>query len=316
MLDKELQTLLKISRRGHYPAFGESGIEQARENVKRLSAITALPSGEVEKVENYNIPANDGPTIAIRMYRPKQATRQLPVLLYFHGGGFVLYDIDDYDSFCRFIAASAGIVVASVDYRRAPEHRFPSPYADALSSLEWLFANAGPFQIDPGRIAVGGDSVGGNLAAFLANNIREHGIHLHLQLLIYPVLVFNRPFPSYEKYGSEYFLDTGMMKWFWDLFSDPSTPMDKDERLHPYLKKDLRNTPPAVIAVAEYDILRDEALQYYDRLIQQGNKAALLYFDNLGHNFILLGGRVKACRMAIEKIAAALQERLLHTSTF
>lgn len=309
MLDKELQALLKFSRGSGYSAIDGISLRQARTNIKQLTAMTALSPVEVGSIEDYDLPADAGCLIRVRVYRPVPPVQPVPALLYFHGGGFVFYDIDDYDGFCRFLAISAGIVVVAVNYRKAPEHRFPTPYVDAMAALKWLYANVSVLHIDNQRIAVGGDSVGGNLAAYLANTCKRD-IHLRLQLLLYPVLVFNREFPSYEQYGSGYFLDKAMMKWFWDRFTDPDLVMEGDERLNPYLTTDVGNVAPVVMAVAEYDILRDEALDYYDRLSQQGNSGVLLYFEDLGHNFILFGGRIKACRLAIGQIAAVLRERL------
>jgi acetyl esterase len=311
MLDAELQILLKLTKSNSYSTSGELGVASVRRNVRQLAAITGLRGMPVGQVNEFVIPARHGGGVALRVFRPARVSGALPALLYFHGGGFVLYGVDDFDGFARFLCASAGITVILVEYRLAPEHPFPCQYLDAVLALRWVYDRAGKLEIDADRIAVGGDSVGGNLSAALAADGRGHGVPIFLQLLIYPVLQFSRRFPSYQKYGTGYFLDAATMDWFWALFRNPSCDdMENDRRLCPFLTADAGDLPPVIMVIAEFDILRDEALLYYQRRKEGGGKDMLLYFDNLGHNFVLMAGKIKAAHVAVERIAGALKEKM------
>lgn len=310
MLDKDIQIFLQLTKSDAYASFKGSGVELVRKNVKRLAAVMALPGEPVAKVKDIDIAADAGGEIGLRLYWPVETPGLMPALVYYHGGGFVLYDRDDYDGFCRRLSLSAAVVIVSVDYRRAPEHRFPAAHMDAEAALKWVCENAAELRIDPERISVGGDSAGGNLAATLAARQAVHGVPLAWQVLIYPALTFNRSFPSYDKYGEGFLLDTQTMHWFFDLFKGEEEGSEDDPRLHPYCVEDPGMQPPVIMAVAEYDILRDEGIDHYRRMAGVNRGSRLLYFDNLGHNFLLMAGRIEAAREAIDSISRVLKECL------
>jgi acetyl esterase/lipase len=315
MLDNDLQLLLKLTQHNSYLKPGAIEVEQVRKNVKTLAAITSIPGKDIYAVDNIAIPTDDGSRIAIRIYKPFASGIPMPALVYFHGGGFVLYDIDDYDGFCRYIAAQAQITVVAVDYRRAPEHVFPQSHCDAVSGLQWVFNNAAKWGIDRNCIAVGGDSAGGNLAIHATRVLAQQAIAVCMQLLIYPVLGFDRITPSYEKYGAGYFLNKDTIDWFLHLIRNREQQMEADLRLHPRLLPDISWIPPTIMVVAEYDILKDEGIDFYNRLNEKNGKHTLLHFENLGHNFILMAGRNNASRDAVSLIASTLNEQIYNRKT-
>ena len=194
----------------------------------------------------------------------------LPGLVFFHGGGWVIGDLDSHDDLCRDLAAQAGCAVLSVDYRLAPEHRFPAAADDAIAATNWVAANAAPLGIDPKRLAVGGDSAGGNLAAVAALAARDAGRPLAAQLLIYPVTDMSRfEGESYATCGEGYGLTAGAMVWFRDHYLTDANAA-RDWRVSPLLASDLGRSPPALVVTAEFDVLRSEGEAYAKRLAEAG----------------------------------------------
>ena len=251
------------------------------------------------------IPGPAGP-IAIRTYRATAADNQ-PGLVYFHGGGFVIGSLSSHDGTCRRIAHGAQCTVVSVDYRLAPEHRFPAAVDDAYAATEWVAQNAKALKIDAHRIAVGGDSAGGNLAAVVALLARDRGgPALCHQLLIYPVTDLTCQSESYVTNGTGYFLTQDMMRWFSDQYMPAGHPAD-DPLLSPLHASDLARLPPATVITAEYDPLRDEGESYARKLASAGVPTELVRYDGVIHGFFSMNGMIDQADEAHAFAAAALR---------
>ncbi|CAN5498612.1 alpha/beta hydrolase [soil metagenome] len=262
--------------------------------------------------------AADGPhgPIPLRLYKPlpersRGAADALPVLVYFHGGGWVIGDLDTHDTLCRDLADGTGCAVVAVDYRMGPEHRFPAAVDDAFAALRWVHAHAGRLGLDAGRIAVGGDSAGGNLAAVMALMARDHdragaALRVMFQLLIYPATDMRRGQPSHTTNGQGYMLTSDTMAYFHDHYiADPQ--QDTDWRASPLLAPDLSGLPRALVITAGYDPLRDEGLDYADALSRAGNVASHVCFERQIHGFVPMGRVLTEARTAVALCCAELQ---------
>jgi acetyl esterase len=254
----------------------------------------------------------DGPhgPIPLRMIWPlgADADAVLPVLLFFHGGGWVIGDLDTHDTLCRQLANGAGCAVVAVDYRLGPEHRFPAAVDDCIAALNWLHAHAGELGLDASLIAVGGDSAGGNLAAVTALAARDAGgpaiVH---QLLIYPATDMRGTTPSHASNGQGYLLTADTIAYFHDHYIEDARH-DLDWRASPLLREDLRGLPSALVLTAGYDPLRDEGLMYAQRLTQAGNRATCICFERQIHGFILMGKVIDEANDAVAICAASLAQ--------
>ncbi len=273
----------------------------------RELAVRDAESVELASIENRTIPGPAG-SIPVRIYRPEASTRPLPLLVYFHGGGFVLCDLDTHDPTCRALAKRAGCVVVSVDYRLAPEAKFPAAPEDCHAALRWATANAAVLGADARRVAVAGDSAGGNLAAVVSLLARERGgpalVH---QLLIYPVTDCSFDTPSYLENAEGYLLTRDMMRWFWNHYlakpEDGAGPLAS-----PLRAASLAGLPPATVLTAEYDPLRDEGEAYAARLREAGVPTALKRYDGMFHGFFAMTARIDRAREAVDDAARALRE--------
>ncbi len=259
---------------------------------------------EVAKVENRTIPGPAG-RIPLRIYTP-EGKGPFPVLVFFHGGGFVICDLDSHDGLCRALTNSVGCVVVSVDYRLAPEAKFPAGPEDCHAATCWVGANAAQFGGDPGRIAIGGDSAGGNLTAVTSLMVRDRGgPPLCYQLLVYPVADHAFDTASYEENAEGYLLSRDMMRWFWGHYlkdeSDGANPLAS-----PLRTTDLSGLPPAFVITAEFDPLRDEGEAYARRLREAGVPTELIRYDGMFHGFLSLFELLDRGREAL----AAASERL------
>ena len=257
----------------------------------------------------------DGPNgpIALRLYQPRAAAERWsvpPVLVYFHGGGWVIGDLDTHDTLCRELALGSGCAVVAVDYRMGPEHRFPAAVEDCIAATRWVRAHAAELGVDAARLAVGGDSAGGNLAAVVAIAARDAGdLPIRYQLLIYPATDQRRGWPSHTTNGQGYLLTADTMSYFHDHYiADPA--QDLDWRASPLLHPDLGRLPPALVLTAGYDPLRDEALQYSHRLTQAGNRATHILFERQIHGFITMGRVIDEANAAVQICAAELRRAL------
>jgi acetyl esterase len=270
-----------------------------------------LSPGEPEPVahvENRTIPGPDG-EIGVRIYRPASRAK-LPALVYFHGGGFVLCNLDTHDGTCRSLANGAGCAVVSVDYRLAPEHRFPAAPEDCYAAARWVAERGGEIGVDGSRVAVGGDSAGGNLSAVVAQMARDRrGPKLAYQLLVYPVTDASFDTPSYRDNAEGYFLTTQAMKWFWRQYL-----ADAAEAENPYASplraKDLSGLPPGLCITAEFDPLRDEGEAYAAKLRKAGAQVATSRYDGMFHGFFGMGALLDQGRQAVAQASAALRKAL------
>ena len=261
----------------------ELSVEQARAQTIRI-AQAAGPGEPVARAEDLTIPGPLG-AIPIRLYTPQHKS-DLPVLVFFQGGGWVVGNLDTADQFCRMIANAAGCIVVSVNYRHAPEHKFPAAMEDAYAGTRWASQDARTFGGDPARLAVGGTSAGGNLAAVVALAARDRGAPpLCYQLLIVPVIDHNFDTPSYRDNAEGYGLAADGMRWYWRHYLSS----DADGR-HPYASPlrapSLGGLPPAFVATAEFDPLRDEGEAYAARLRHEGVMTTHKRYGGMVHGFL------------------------------
>ena len=226
-----------------------------------------------------------------------------------HGGGFVIGGFDSHDKVCRAIAAETPCRVVAIDYRLAPEHSFPAALDDILFAVPWIASNASSLGIDPGRLAIGGDSAGGNLSAVACIDAREKGLKLAAQVLIYPSTdnTNDAKWPSRLQNGEVPPLTTDALRWFGSKYLRPPLPDLKDWRLSPLYAGSLAGLPPALVLTAEYDALRDEGKAYAERLREEGVAARYRDFPGQIHGFLEFGGVIKAAAEAIGEIAGFLR---------
>ncbi|MCO8171480.1 alpha/beta hydrolase [Pseudomonas sp. 21LCFQ02] len=272
---------------GQSMAFHQSTPEQARLAFEQASTRMRWPAPEVQ-TQDLSCIARDGASLALRLYRPSNAGEQpLPVLLYLHGGGFVVGSIASHDGVCREFCARTPCAVLTVDYRRAPEHRFPVALDDCADTLAWLALNAHALELDVQRVALGGDSVGATLATVLAiSAANEAGpITPCLQLLCYPVTDASTAWESRTLFAQGYLLEDETLQWFYDHYA--SKPQDRsDWRFSPLLATGLRGVAPAYVALAGYDPLLDEGRAYARHLQGQGVTVQYETFGGLVHDFL------------------------------
>jgi acetyl esterase len=264
----------------------------------------------IGKVDERTIPGPAHP-IPVRVYTPLGAKDGvLAGLVFFHGGGFVIGDLDTHDDLCRCLANESGCRVVSIDYRLAPEHPFPAAVEDCFAATRYVAAHAGEFGIDRKRLAVGGDSAGGNLAAVVSQLAKgEGGPPLAFQLLIYPVTQLGAPVdtPSMRENAKGYFLEKEGMDWFTKLYC-PETRHRSDPRLSPLLCGDLAGLPPAYVITAGFDPLRDEGKAYADKLDAAGVPVTYVNYPGMVHGFFSMRGLIPKAREAVAAAAAAVRE--------
>ena len=296
------QAKAELDRRAGAPPLESLTPEQAR---AQSEAVPRLPGPEVAKVEDLHVPG-DGIDVPVRIYTP--AGHRAGALVWLHGGGWVIGSIETNDATCRSLANEARCVVVSVGYRLAPEAKFPLPLEDCFAATVWAVENAAALGVDPGTVAVGGASAGGNLAAAVTLMARERGgPDLAYQLLVYPA-VANDDYASqsFRDNGEGYGLDRTTMDWYWSHYlRDDADAMDP--LVAPLLADDLSGLPPALVITAEYDPLRDEGEAYAERLREAGVEAAWSRYDGMIHGFFSAGVPVDRTWDAIAEAAAALR---------
>jgi acetyl esterase len=306
-LDPEIQWLLLAERLGRRPALEGGSARRARrlsDIDRRVMALDPTPPCEVSEG---TLPGAVGP-LPVRIYRAGAPPEGAGALVYFHGGGFVIGDLETHDDACRLLAAGSGAVVIAVDYRLAPEAPFPAPVEDAAAAWRGAAARAAEWGLDPTRMAIGGDSAGGNLAAVVSQITREDPVRPCLQLLIYPAVNRTWRGGSRELFTEGFLLTEGMVRWFMDLYMGGHDPADL--RVSPALNPDLAGLPPAHIVTCGFDMLRDEGEDYARRLEAAGVPVTLHREASLPHGFLQTLGGSAACRAATRAIAERLVEAL------
>jgi acetyl esterase len=277
---------------------------EARRQYRDTRAALRPPAPDLFEVRDLAAEGSAG-AISLRLYRPAEGV--LPALVYFHGGGWVVGDLETHDVVCRQIALQARAVVIAVDYRLAPEHPFPAAVEDAWSATTWVAAHAPELRIDAKRLAVGGDSAGGGLAAVVALMARDSSkLRLTLQVLVYPVTDLRAESASYSNYAEGYLLTRAAMQWYIAQYAPKPQDID-DWRASPLRAPWVHGVAPALIIAAELDPLCDEGEAYARRL--QGARVPVEYqrLDGMIHGFLTMGGRIDAANMAVSIIADALK---------
>jgi acetyl esterase len=303
-LDPQAKAFLDQLAAANAPPLSDLPVDAARLAADALfSAQGAVEP--VARVENRGIPGPAG-EIPIRVYTP-EGTGPFPVLVYVHGGGWVICGLDSHDPPCRALANAVPCLVVSVDYRLAPEHKFPAAADDAYAATRWVAEHAAELGGDPRRVAVGGDSAGGNLAAVVALMARERGgPRLVHQLLVYPVTDAGLDTASYRENGDGYFLTRDTMAWFWGHYLRSRADVE-DPHASPLRARDLAGLPPALVITAEYDPLRDEGEAYAARLRAAGVPVRTTRYPGMIHGFFGMLATFDQARTAIDESASALR---------
>ena len=304
-VDPPVQRMLDLIASMQRPSMPSMSPEEARRGFRMLtvdarSAHSIVPVAAVEELEL----AGPACPLRARIYRP-DADPPIATIVFIHGGGWVIGDVDTHDNQCRTLCAETGAVVLSTDYRLAPEAPFPAALEDALCATRWAAENVADLGGDPDRIAVAGDSAGGNLAAVVAQQLRDTGPALAAQLLIYPGTDFVERYPSEQENAEGYFLTLEDMTWFAGHYVDEADPADP--RLSPLRAADLSGLPPAVVATAEFDPLRDQGDAYADALAAAGVPVVKRSYPGLIHGFFDLGALSPACASAVRELCADLR---------
>ena len=304
-LHPEYEALLKQMAEVGGPNLSDMPVDQGREMYRMMQPEN--PALVVGGVHDRKIP---GPAsdIPIRIYTPN-GDRPFPIVLMFHGGGWVIGDLVTADAQSREVCRGAEAIVISVDYRLAPEHKFPAAADDCFTALNWAHENVENFGGDSNRLAVAGDSAGGTLSAVVAQMAKEAGPDLRFQLLVYPATDGSRfDTESYISNADGYMLTLDSMKWFWDLYADAEQRLDP--RASPLLANDLSGLPPALVMTAEYDPLRDEGEAYGARLAEAGVAVEIIRCDGFIHGVFAQTQTVSATRPAMQKACDALKSAL------
>ncbi|WP_060204047.1 alpha/beta hydrolase [Sporosarcina koreensis] len=306
MVDPQVEEVLSRQANSGNDSTETTSVAEARRMFSESRTNFKEIVKEVASVTDVVLDSPNG-KIPIRIYTP-EGNGPFPVLVFFHGGGFVLGDLNTTHNICNYLANGAECIVVSVDYRLAPEHKFPAAVEDAYFATQWVEENAYTFMGDPSRIAVGGESAGGNLAAVVSIMARENKTPaLKFQLLIYPCVQFGMETKSMIECGEKYNLTVSEMKWFGDhYFSDKSQMTNIFAS--PLLAENLEGLPPALVITAEFDPLRDEGEEYADRLASSGVPVRKKCYPGMVHSFFNYSGEVDQSQIALDKTVMELRE--------
>jgi len=306
-LDPQAQKVVDALAALNLKPFRDSSPAEARESMRSRTAALG-PFEEVPAVADHRVPVTGG-EITVRVYKPAGMGPH-PVLVFYHGGGWVIGDLYTHDGICRSIVNAAGCAVASVDYRLAPEFKYPVPVEDSYAGLLWVVANATRLGLDSARIAVGGDSAGGNLAAVMALLARDRrGPRLLLQILVYPVTNHDFGTASYRENGIGFVLTTDDMRWFWRHYLSREE-QGREMTASPIRAKSLADLPPALVITAGCDPLRDEGDAYAARLRDAGVAVTLTQYPGMFHGFLRMTRILDQSRVLLDEIAGALKKAL------
>ena len=307
--DPDTKALLDMIRMAGRPAMETLSASEARDAFNAGRAVLSPPPEDVAEVRDTEVPGPLGP-VPVRLYRPAGTAPSdvLPVLIYFHGGGWVVGDLNSHDVPCRRYANAAHCRVVSVDYRMAPEHVFPAAVTDCAAVTQWTFDNAAALGFDPTKIAVGGDSAGGNLAAVMALMARDGTLpKLAFQLLIYPATDMTMTTVSSTAIGPGVPLTSTTMKWFIDHYMKTDRT---DWRASPLRVPSVAGVAPALVLTCAHDPLRDEGIAYAHRLEREGVRVVHLHFSDQIHGFVGMGRMIRAADQAMDMAARAMKPAL------
>lgn len=303
-----MRDVLRRMARANRPHLHTLTPEQARAAYEAGAGVLEIASKALPRVEDIAIPARDGTQLHARLYAPSTA-QPLPVLLYLHGGGFTIGSVATHDTLCRELAFQAGCAVVSLDYRLAPEHKFPTAINDAWDALQWLHQQGQTLGLDSSCMAVGGDSAGGTLAAACALLARDAGLPLQLQLLIYPGTCAHQDTDSHLRYATGLVLEREGIHWFFNHYVRDAADRE-DWRFAPLLAPDVEGVAPAFFCLAELDPLVDEGVQYADMLRMAVVPVELEIYKGVTHEFVKMGRAIAEARQAHADMAAALRAAL------
>ncbi len=310
-LDPQVRAVLELVVRSGRPAYHQLSPKEARQLFRETRPAATPTPPEIGLVQNLTADGPLGP-VPLRLYRPigVPASAPLPALVFFHGGGWVIGDLETHDVLCRQLTAEAGVSVVAVDYRLAPEHKFPAAVDDAWAATRWIVAHAAELGVDPGRLAVGGDSAGGNLATVVVLLARgQGGPALASQMLIYPVTDLAAETASYREFCDGYLLTRESMRWFKDHYVSTEEEA-ADWRASPLRARSLAGLVPALIVTAGFDPLRDEGQAYAERLRDAGVRVDYLCYGGMIHGFVPMGRLIDTGNRAVSHIASFLRQAL------
>jgi acetyl esterase len=297
------QRVMEMLEKSTKPGADLAGIRR-NYNLSRRQFLSELQP--VESVLHIHPAAGAAPRLTVIRPRQFKQGEKLPALVFLHGGGWTLGSLATYEPFCRELANACGLILIWVEYRLAPEAPFPAAYDDTMAAWRWVQENYRALGVDPSRIMIGGDSAGGNLAAAAALALRsETGIQPWRQILLYPCLDMSASLGSHRKFSEGYLLTAPLYAWYRDNYAGKTAARD-DWRLSPLFAEDLSGLPPAVVLYAGFDPLRDEAAAYVVKLIVAGVPVEPLYFSDMIHGFLTMGGAIPAAGAAVSRIRDAL----------
>lgn len=307
-LNPQAEAVLKQMEADNVPDISEMNVPQARVFLQTAFAAMVPVPEQVGEVSDFTVPGPAG-NLPVRLYEPEGEANP-PLVVFYHGGGWVIGTIESHDAVCRALANASGCAVASVEYRLAPESAFPAAPEDCYAATKWLSENGSGLGFDGGRLAVAGDSAGGNLSAVVSMMARDRGgPEISHQVLIYPAVDFAGDYPSKTENGEGYFLTTAAMEWFGNHYlSDESEA--KDILASPLLAEDHSGLPPAIVITAGFDPLRDEGEAYAEKLKAAGVEVKAIRYDGMIHGFLNMLGVLDDAQRAVDEIGSALKTSL------
>ncbi|MCK6546566.1 alpha/beta hydrolase [Myxococcota bacterium] len=311
-LDPVTALALRLHALSRRPSLESLSPVEARRELSANTAATELEPAPLARVDDVMFPGRAG-LLSARIYRPTEADVS-PALLFFHGGGYVVGDLDAYDPLCRFLARELDAIVVSASYRLAPEHPFPAAIEDGVAAVRWLRDAAPSLGVDPARIAVGGDSAGGNLATVVARLVKDEAPRLAAQMLLYPATDMTRSMRSHETFATGFYLTKSLTAWFRGQYvQTPELLAHPDAS--PYFSNDLAGSPPAIVAVAGFDPLYDEGVAYAGRLVAAGVRTEVVDAPRLIHGFASMAGVVPAARATLLDVVARVRRTLVPSAS-